>query len=252
MHLPDSHIFYSAIPDVMEIVKPLNKLGITAFSFSRKYHDGSRIYLDDRYHSLDIYLKQKYYLCSNTEYKPDMYKDQVLLWSTTPNQKILDDCDRAFGIDHGIWLFESNENYCETFTFATNSRNDRIINVYLSKMDLLKSFKEFFREKASSIIKQAEKQKIILPFNELVGIKRVLQNIEDPILRNTKSSNDYSLTLRQFECCVLLLKGKTAKEIGVSLKLSARTVEYYLDIIKTKLNCKKKSELIIKLSKLIK
>ena len=41
-----------------------------------------------------------------------------------------------------------------------------------------------------------------------------------------------------------LLQGKTMLETGDSLQLSPRTVEYYLDRIKRKLNCRKKSDII--------
>ena len=79
---------------------------------------------------------------------PELYKEQVMLWSTLPNQKIIDDCCRSRNIDHGILLFQPQQGYCETFSFATYPGNDRIINTYLSKMDILISFKQYFREKA--------------------------------------------------------------------------------------------------------
>lgn len=250
MQLSHNHIFYTANANIANIVKPLEKLGINYFSFGRSYHDGSRIYLTNCCHYLDNYFKEGHYLTGNTECKPETYKDQVLFWSTAPNQKILNDCARAWGIDHGIWIFKSHENYCEIFTFATNSGNDRIINVYLSKMDLLNSFMEYFREKAASIIKQAENQKIFLPFNKTLDLNNTLIKTEDFNILPHKTNRNYSLTKRQLQCCLLLTKGKTSREIAASLDLSPRTVEYYLEIAKTKLNCKNKFELIFKLSTL--
>jgi len=252
MEIPANHIFYTASSDIADITKPLNKLGITYFTYGRKYHDSSRVYLKDCSNSLDIYFKEKHYLQGNTECEPQNYNKQVLLWSTAPNQQVIDACARALGFDHGIFIFKPQNTYCEIFSFATYSGNTQIINTYLSKMDLLNSFMEYFRDKAAPIIKQAEKEKLILPFNETLDIKSVLINIEDNEIFQLKSCHDYDLTDRQLECCLLLLKGKTAKEIGISLNLSTRTVEYYFEIIKTKLDCKNKSELILKLSKLMK
>ncbi|MFA6038191.1 MAG: PAS and helix-turn-helix domain-containing protein [Legionellales bacterium] len=57
-------------------------------------------------------------------------------------------------------------------------------------------------------------------------------------------TDDNILSKRQHECLFLLLKGKTAKEIGKQLDLSARTVESYIDQIKLKFNVYTKSELI--------
>ncbi|STX51763.1 LuxR family transcriptional regulator [Legionella busanensis] len=49
---------------------------------------------------------------------------------------------------------------------------------------------------------------------------------------------------REAECLFYILKGKSAREIGPILNLSPRTIEYYLNTLKDKLNCKKKSEMI--------
>jgi DNA-binding CsgD family transcriptional regulator len=51
-------------------------------------------------------------------------------------------------------------------------------------------------------------------------------------------------TQREAECVIQLLQGKTMNQAGTALKLSPRTVEYYLGKIKRKLNCRKKREII--------
>jgi DNA-binding CsgD family transcriptional regulator len=52
------------------------------------------------------------------------------------------------------------------------------------------------------------------------------------------------LSTRQLECLFYILRGKSMKEIGKKLQISHRTVETHLEEIKTKLKCKKKSDLI--------
>lgn len=51
-------------------------------------------------------------------------------------------------------------------------------------------------------------------------------------------------TKREAQCMVLLLKGKTIARVANSLKLSPRTVEYYIKNMKSKLGCRTKFELI--------
>lgn len=53
-----------------------------------------------------------------------------------------------------------------------------------------------------------------------------------------------SLTPRQSECLFFLIRGKTIKEIGKILGLSNRTIEYYIDIMKSRFGCTTKIELI--------
>lgn len=133
MQLSNNHIFHTSSSDIAEIAKPLHQLGITYFTYMRSYHNGERLYLHDGTPTLKIYLKEKHYLNGNTECKPECYKEQTILWSTMPNQKTFDACARSLDVDHGIFMFQPQENFCEVFTFATHKSNDRIINTYLSK-----------------------------------------------------------------------------------------------------------------------
>lgn len=55
------------------------------------------------------------------------------------------------------------------------------------------------------------------------------------------------LTSREAECVVCLLRGKTFNEAARMLKLSPRTIEFYVKNMKIKLNCKSRSELIEKI-----
>jgi len=58
-----------------------------------------------------------------------------------------------------------------------------------------------------------------------------------------KHGNKY-FTKREAECMACLLKGKTIANVAATLKLSPRTVEYYIKNMRTKLACRTKFELI--------
>jgi DNA-binding CsgD family transcriptional regulator len=69
------------------------------------------------------------------------------------------------------------------------------------------------------------------------------------MLNSLKPYSFCKLSKQQRNCLNLIIKGFTAKEIAKQLNLSTRTVEGYTEIIKEKLNCKSKAEIIIKLLK---
>ena len=55
---------------------------------------------------------------------------------------------------------------------------------------------------------------------------------------------DIYFTKREAECMVQLLRGKSVRAAAETLKLSPRTVEFYLKNMKKKLKCRTKYELI--------
>jgi len=59
-----------------------------------------------------------------------------------------------------------------------------------------------------------------------------------------KQLGNQHLTAREIDILKCLLKGYSAKEAGLELKISYRTVESYINTLKLKLGCTRKSELI--------
>lgn len=59
-----------------------------------------------------------------------------------------------------------------------------------------------------------------------------------------KNLRQPSLPKRQLEVIQLLCEGLSAKQIAFKMKISVRTVEYYIEIIKSKMGCQNKTELI--------
>lgn len=56
--------------------------------------------------------------------------------------------------------------------------------------------------------------------------------------------NNKYLTKRETEILYYVVLGYTAKKIGKILNISHRTVEVYVDCLKSKLNCRSKAEII--------
>ncbi len=63
----------------------------------------------------------------------------------------------------------------------------------------------------------------------------------------TDSYTSLGLTQRQSECLFYLIRGKSCNEVSNILSRSRRTIEHHVDIIKDKLGCKNRSEIISKI-----
>ena len=62
--------------------------------------------------------------------------------------------------------------------------------------------------------------------------------------------NSIKMTAREKDVALLLINNKTSKEIALSLELSYRTVEQYINQLKVKIKAVDKKELEYKLRKL--
>ena len=68
-----------------------------------------------------------------------------------------------------------------------------------------------------------------------------LKKIKVPL--GAQFNNTY-FSFRESQCMLKLIEGKTMVRIGHDLQLSKRTVDYYINNMKKKINCRKKKELI--------
>lgn len=84
--------------------------------------------------------------------------------------------------------------------------------------------------------------------SEITQLDLLNSSLKNPhsLLKNSLQIGNVTLTRRETECVKLCVRGKTAKEIGLLLGLSSRTVECYLENIKNKLNVTSKNDLINK------
>lgn len=253
MHLSPNHSIITLHKNIDEIIKPLKQFHITHFDYCKSYSNGSRISLTNNPRHLLAYLSEKHYLEGSTEAKPELYAQQVVLCSTLPKQKLFHWARSNFNIDHVIYFIRPYNDFCEFFCFGSTVNHPEVINFYLNNLDLLQRFIDYFKREAAPLIKQGENDKITLPFtrasssfsnsSKYIGSLKQLLDIDELV--------DSELTSRQLDCAKLLLMSKSNKEIATHLNLSPRTIEFYINNIKTKLQCKRKTQLIIKLSRLI-
>lgn len=233
------HPVLTSCTEVLEIMQPLlKKHGMTIFNFHKEYADGTMIRLSTHQVWTEHYFERGYPLISTV---PESYLSKPLnyfIWLIEDCPVLLRDASINFNISNGISIVQKIKNSIEFYCFATTVNNQAIINnFYINNLYLLKKYCSYFKEKASHLINQSEKNKIGINSNNNHFKKMSFQPL--------------NLSQRQLDCAQLLLYGKTCKEIAKVLNLSPRTIETHFDYIKTKLGCINKTELIIKLTDLL-
>jgi LuxR family transcriptional regulator, quorum-sensing system regulator SolR len=264
MQLSNNHLFLTSSQIIKTISNKLEKYGIFHFDYCRSYSDGSRICLTTNPDALKAYFSEKQYLKGTTEAAPALYKKQAVLCSALPNQTGFQWARNHFKMDHAIYLINPNTNYCEFFSFASFPEYPEVINFYLNNLDILQNFIDFFKVQAAPLITKAEKFKLfyehhdkpirtykISDLNELEKFQSKNHQIKNNReFQNLNMQHDHSLSIRQLDCAKYLLDGLQYREIASKLNLSVRTIETHIEYLKTKLDCRNKSELILKLSKI--
>lgn len=248
MNLLENSVLLTTSNDVQDICRPLNNyFDISYFGYVKTYIDSSHLALSTSAEWMKCFYKN-FHKTAIIHKTIDSYESGEFLWSQFSDSASVREAQNQFDIAHGIMMVRKSLNFCEFFGFATNKSNTQIENWYLRNIDLFDRFILYFKETANSLIDQAKSDRSILP-NQLKVSETLVSNISDlrsrlAFLSDISLKNTYGLSNRQLECVYYLAKGKTLKEIAKTLNLSAKTIEHYLIIAKTKLKCSNRAELI--------
>jgi LuxR family quorum-sensing system transcriptional regulator SolR len=224
----------SVVADLM--LPKLKQHGIKVFNFNRQYDDGSFLRLSSDAVWNEHYFEKGY--VNKRKKVPDSYLTKPInyfLWMIKDWPEMLTDAAVNFDTSNGISIAEKCDGYMDFYCFGAKTNNTSIANFYLNNLDLLQAYGRDFKEMAANLLTSYEKDRIILPDTEIIS----------------EASPRLDLSTRQLQCAHLLLQGKSGKEMALTLNLSARTVESYLENMKIKLACRNKADLIIKLSVMI-
>lgn len=242
-----NHVTFTSVPDIQAITLPLEKIGISYFTFDRTYKDGSHIRLTNAGKWIESYYKKKLYDVAIFERDPKLFADGYVFWSWLKREPVYSAAAKH-NIDHGLTVTQAHELYCDFFHFGTSC--DRFISpeVMVSCLNQFYRFIAYFKEQAKALILVAENTRFILPIKSLTHI-----NLEDikhqgdstDILKKTEITRLYLgdefdnlyLTRREIEILGFLKGGKKPVEIAKEFHLSERTLETHIKNIKTKLKC---------------
>lgn len=250
--LRKNDFFLIASHDINELCKPLQKVGITYFTFLKSFRDHSQIHLSNNARWIEDYYNLALYKSSYFERSIDLYQTGQYLWQQTDNTAVFAHGRNYFDSVNGVTLIQRNKDNCEFYSFAGSLHKPWLNNFYFSNIDLLKKFIHYFHESANEIIQTAQKDRIIIkdrcdittnPYLDADFITLRADFLKD-IHFNENRINLLLLTAREKEVMYNLLKGHTAKETSVKMHISPKTIARHLENIKEKLGSHNKIDLI--------
>ncbi len=248
----------AALDQLLEICGPfLENFNITTFIYGRVFYDGSYLLLSNNMAWFENWLLNVHSITGSVLHSTLLetptngfyYK----MWPSDPSDKIIT-LNNSYNIWNGFSVNRRLEDSLELWSFGTENEDIKFYNFYLNNITLLNRFCLSFNDKCADIIAPTDNNRLAVfkehldltyhenisftqKYNEIIG----LTDIEKYPLK-TKRGSIY-ISKREFECMFYLSQGKTAKEIGRSLNLSYRTIQFYIENIKRKTGYQSKSAL---------
>lgn len=245
-----------------QICEPLERFfGINYFTYHSITPEGHWCPFVSRPDWADYFTEHEIYLFDPFLYHPRSYQSGTLFWTPLyqkdPNlQGFFKDARDKFSMGHGFCIIEKSEKSCEFFGFSAPPEHEQFSSTCFQDLALLKEFCKYFKHEAAPILNQLNYDPI--PLLTLKG--ELFEATNSPFeqeelkkslfLKYIRTEPLIKLSKREKECLSLYLDHQRMQDVADRLKLSIRTIEFYLGNIKNKLNCFDKINLIKKAQEL--
>jgi len=246
--LPDNHYSLQITRQIKEIINPVKKeYGVDHFCLARYFNDGTILSLIS---NPDLYMhhfKNQYCI---SPIIPEKLLGKKFHYIVMPDledgfNQVAHEYIMYFNLSFPLYLFERSENYFDLYIFESHGNGAKSVNTYLNNFSLLENFKSYFKETAADLIAQSQNHKIILPESMRPNFGGLMETESPlPLVTSLPETIKNNFSKRKTEVIYYLLRGCSAKEIGIHLNLSHRTIEFHINEIKAKIGVKKKADLI--------
>lgn len=233
---------------IKQICAPLvDILEIPVFTYSFVEADGrfgfltNAIDFNTYYFEADLYLQNPYFS------HPALFRSGYSMLPCSLDEETQKILNKRFDANHFFLSLNSNSQMMESFLFANINENLKDSQYYLSRLDLINKFANYFKKEAKDLIGKMKADHFNIKAN------RGSQLFETP-LNVSLTAYDFKiqnflkkvtgLTRQEFTCLEHFKKGRSAQATAAIMGLSQRTVESYFESIKNKLGCTSKYDLL--------
>lgn len=249
--------------EIKETTRPLRDcFGVKYFTYHKIDESGNYTVLLDRPDWAEHYITEKFYLKDPYQRHPRFFKSGIHLIDSIKDESAQEIYQRGknfFSSDLGVTIIEKSEDCVEFFCFAALREESRLEKLYLEQSSVLREFGVYFKNQMQGILEKIEPgyMPVLKGENFFLGQELdsglsidALSYFLSQIGHASEVKKAVSLSPREKACFLMLLEGKSAKEMALHLGLSFRTVESYFETIKCKLNCYSRQELFLLAKKL--
>lgn len=249
---------------IKPLCEPLSRVfGIPTFGYRKFFPDGTCFVTSSNFEWVK-FIQEKF-----TNVPLPNYEEEVKAALQSEKHYVLriGEPDRQDALlsahyDHDIWntlsLYRKNGTSVEGFYFTSTKSNYKIVDEYINNIELFERFTLYFKDKFSAILSDEEVKKesflTVSPcvfeennsktFKEDKYIQEFIADTPIHKLFLIINNKEIHLSMQEFKCLAWLSRGKIVKEVAQIMNLSPRTVESYLDNIKSKTKIESRSKLI--------
>jgi DNA-binding CsgD family transcriptional regulator len=153
---------------------------------------------------------------------------------------------KRFKVGGVVNVIERRQGYYDQFGFNTGDDFSVMANVCANDMEQIQRFISIFKDKTTQLVQTAAREcRYTLDPTRISNIRG---------LSSHKSVNRLGFSIqfskREIECIAFIMMGLTIPEMGTHMSLSPRTVEYYINNIKSKLGCFRKAEVLTQIKRM--
>jgi DNA-binding CsgD family transcriptional regulator len=255
--LKNKHFSINTAKQVLEIgASFLKEFKQAFFGYDRVYDDGTCFRLSTNTELLNYLYEHKNMITAPI---PHELIDKDKFTFIVPDQvEIIKpaflEFKKKFKVNGVVNFIEKKLGYYDQFWFNSYDDFSNSANTYINNMESIQKFHLLFKDKASDLIRKADQDRFKLDPGTLSNLKglvtkelSLLTDLEGKDLAKIRSVSDNFVPIRfskrEKECIAFILLGLTSSEIASHLRLSVRTVEYYIDNVKNKIGCTRKLEI---------
>ncbi len=254
--LPHDHYFLNHAVDLDHILSPLKRLGITVFTFMRKFSDTTQIYISNNANWVVDYFNNALY-GQFISRSLSTYKEGFILYPSDSPLDVFKLARERYDSVHGATYVKPYKDFVDFYFFSGSYTQQHLLDLFVNDSEIFKKFILYFQDRAELIITKAYDHKILLENTNqkntdlswsCINEKDIHSVMSEMRVRKYRFKNDpykdIVLSSRELDVIFCFLNRMATKDIATCLNISQRTVEAYFDNIKLKLSCFSKAEIL--------